>query len=81
MQQNINCWNWLSIKKLESVSPKHCNNLKAFIEYSNDMDNICEKIEEYNPNKKRKNIKCIEDLLYTKKLQSIQTQVLIISRK
>ena len=27
---------------------------KAFIEYSNIMDNIYKNIEEYNPNKKRK---------------------------
>ena len=26
----------------------------AFIECSNDMDDICKNIEEYNPNKKRK---------------------------
>ena len=26
--------------------------LKAFIEYSNDMDDIYKNIEEYNPNKK-----------------------------
>ena len=30
---------------------KHLNDLKAFIEYSNDMDNIKKDIEEYNPNK------------------------------
>ena len=33
---------------------KYRNDSKAFIEYSNDMDDICENIEEYNPNKKRK---------------------------
>ena len=31
---------------------KHLNDLKAFIEHSNDMDDIHENIEEYNPNKK-----------------------------
>ena len=30
------------------------NDSKAFIEYSNDMDDIYKNIEEYNPNKKRK---------------------------
>ena len=30
------------------------NDSKAFIEYSNDMDDIYKRIEEYNPNKKRK---------------------------
>ena len=30
----------------------HCNNLKGFVEYLNDMDDICKNIEEYNLNKK-----------------------------
>ena len=30
------------------------NNSKAFIEYPNDMDDVHENIEEYNPNKKWK---------------------------
>ena len=29
---------------------KHLNDSKAFIEYSNDMDDIYKNIEEYNPN-------------------------------
>ena len=29
------------------------NDLKAFIEFSNDLDNIYENFEEYNPNQKR----------------------------
>ena len=33
---------------------KAFNDLKAFIEYSNDMDRIYKNIEEKNPNKKRK---------------------------
>ena len=35
---------------------KHDNDLKAFIESSNNMDNIYKNIEEYNPNKKTRNI-------------------------
>ena len=31
---------------------KYFNDSKAFIEYSNDMDDIYKDIEEYNPNKK-----------------------------
>ena len=43
------------INKSKSVSLKHCNDSKAFTEYSNDMKNIYENIDEYNnPNKKRK---------------------------
>ena len=42
------------IKKHEDVGTKHFNDSKAFIEYSNDMDNIRKNIEDNNPNKKRK---------------------------
>ena len=50
MKQNIN----LYLKNQENVETKHFNKVKAFIEYSNDMDNVYKKIEEYNPYKKRK---------------------------
>ena len=33
------------IHKRESTGLKHCNDVKAFIEYSNDMDNIYINIE------------------------------------
>ena len=41
----------LLINKREGVGLKHCNDLKAFIEYSNTIDDIYENIEEYNLNK------------------------------
>ena len=44
------------INKRESTSLKYLNNSKAFIEYSNDMDDIYKNIEEYNLNKKTWNI-------------------------
>ena len=44
----------LLISKKESTSIKYFNNFKAFIEYSNDMDDIYKNIEEYDSNKKRK---------------------------
>ena len=44
----------LLINKRESTGLKHLNDSKAFIEYSNDMDDIYKNIEECNPNKKRK---------------------------
>ena len=40
------------IIKQESTGLKHFNYSKAFIEYSNDMDDIYKNIEENNPNKK-----------------------------
>ena len=36
---------------------------KAFIEYSNIMDNIYKNIEEYNPNKKRKISIVFDDMI------------------
>ena len=42
----------LLIYKREGTGLKYLNDLKAFIEYSNDMDDIYKDIEEYNPNKK-----------------------------
>ena len=42
------------INKRERVGLKQFHDSKAFIEYSNDMDDISKNIEEYNPNKKRK---------------------------
>ena len=47
-RQNIN----FSLKR-ENVWTRHFNDSKAFTEYSNDMDDIHENIEEYNPNKNR----------------------------
>ena len=42
------------INNQEMTGLKHFNVSKAFIEYSNDMNDIYKNIEEYNPNKKRK---------------------------
>ena len=43
------------IDKIESTGLKHFNDPKAFIEYSNDMQEVYENIEEYNVGKKRFN--------------------------
>ena len=42
------------IKKHEKVGLDHFKNLKAFMEYSNDMQDVYKNIEDYNPGKKRK---------------------------
>ena len=42
------------INKRESTGLKHFNDAKAFIEYSNDMQDVYENIGEYNLGKKRK---------------------------
>ena len=44
----------LLINRSENIGLKNLNDSKAFIEYSNDIDDIYKNVEEYNPNKKRK---------------------------
>ena len=44
------------IKKREDIRAKHFDDSKTFTEYSNDTDNIYQKTEECNPNKKRKKL-------------------------
>ena len=39
------------INKRESTELKHFNDPKAFIEYSNDMQDVYKNIEKYNPGK------------------------------
>ena len=53
----------LLINKRESTGSKHFNDSKAFIEYSNDMDDIYKNFEEYNPNKKRKTLIVFDDMI------------------
>ena len=51
------------IKKRESTGLKYLNDPKAFIEYSNDMDDIYKNIEDYNLNKKQKILIVFDDIL------------------
>ena len=51
------------INKRESTGLEHFNDLKAFIEYSNDIDDIHKNIEEYNANKKRKILIVFDDMI------------------
>ena len=75
----------LLINKRESTGLKYLNDSKAFIEYSNDMDDIYKNIEEYNPSKKQKILivfdDMIADLLSNKKLYLIVTELFIRGRK
>ena len=43
------------IKKREAAGIKYFNDLNAFIECSNTMDDVYDNIDDYNPNRKRKN--------------------------
>ena len=73
------------LNKRESTRLKYLNDSKAFIEYSNDMDDIYKNIEEYNPNKKRKILivfdDMIADMLSNKKRNQIVTELFIRERK
>ena len=51
------------INKREKVGLNHYNHRKAFIEYSNDMDDVYKEIEEYNPGKKRKILIVFDDMI------------------
>ena len=65
-------------------SSKQFNDSKGFIEYSNDMNDIYENIEEYNPNKKLKTLIFFDDMIdmvSNKKLNPIVTELFIRGRK
>ena len=49
------------INERESTGLKYLNDSKAFIEYSNDIDDIYKNIENYNPNKKQKILIVFDD--------------------
>ena len=61
------------------------NDFKPLIEYSHDMDNIYNNVEEYNPNKKRKIYivlgDMIVDMLSNKSLNPVVTELFIRCRK
>ena len=73
------------ISKRESTGLKHFNDHKAFIEYSNDMQDVYENIDEYNIDKERKILigfdDMIADMINNKKLNSIVTELFIRGRK
>ena len=51
------------IGKRENAGIKHLNDAKAFIEFSNAMDDVYEGIDDYNPNRKRKNLIVFDDII------------------
>ena len=73
------------MNKVESTWLKHLSHSKAFIEYSNDLDDIYKNIEECNPNKKRRILtvfdNIIADILNNKKINPIVTELFIRGRK
>ena len=73
------------IDKSEGVGINHFKDLKAFIEYSNDMRNVCKNIIHYNPDKENKILivfdDMIADMIQNKKLNSVVTELFIRGRK
>ena len=51
------------INKRESTGLNHFNDPKAFIEYSNDMQDVYKNIDEYNVDKERKILIIFDDMI------------------
>ena len=72
------------INKRESTGLKRFGDPKAFIEYSNDMQDVYKDINEYNEDKEHKLLKVfddmIADMINNKKLNSIVTDLFIRGR-
>ena len=77
--------NQFLINKRESTGLNLFNDLKAFIEYSNDMQDVYKNIDEYNVDKERKMLiffaDMIADVVNNKKLNSVVTELFIRGRK
>ena len=72
------------IKKREKVGLKHYDDPKAFIEYSNDTQDVYKIIEEYNLKKRKILIvfdDMIADIINNKKLNPVVTELFIRGRK
>ena len=71
--------------KREKVGLDHFDDPKAFMEYSNDMQDVYKNIEDYNPIKKRKVLivfdDMIADMINDKKLNPVVTELFIRGRK
>ena len=70
------------INKREGVGIDHFNDPKAFIEYSNDMQDVYKNIDEYNIDKEHEILivfdDMIADMINNKKLNSIVAELFII---
>ena len=73
------------VNKREKVGLNHFNDPQAFMEYSNDMEDVYKNIEDYNPMKKRKVLTVfddmIADMISNNKLNPIVTDLFIRGRK
>ena len=73
------------IKKRQDAGIKHLNDLNAFIESSNTMDNVYENIDDYNTNRERKVLivfdDMIADIMSSKKFQAVVKELFIRCRE
>ena len=73
------------INKREKARLDHFKDPKAFVEYSNDMQDVYKNIEDYNPGKKRKTLIVFDDMfadtINNKELNPVVTELLIRGRK
>ena len=73
------------INKREGVGINLFKDTKSFIEYSNDMHDVYKSIDDYNPDKENKILivfdDMIADMIHSKKLNSIVTELFIRERK
>ena len=73
------------IKKRKKIGLNHYDDPKAFMEYSNDMQDVKKNIEDYSPRKNRKVLivfdDMIADMINNKNLNSIVTELFIRGRK
>ena len=73
------------INKREKVGIDHFEDPRAFIEYSNDIQDVYKNIEDYKPGKKRKMFivfdDMIADMINNKKLNPVVTEVFTRGRK
>ena len=79
-------WNYqLLTKRREKVGVKNSENPKAFIDYSQTIDNVYENSEDYNPTKKRRVLIVFHDMIAdmesNKKIGLIVTDLFLERRK
>ena len=73
------------INKREQTGIKDLNDPKAFIEYSNDMDDVLDDINNYNKNRDKKVLIVFDDMIadieYNKKFKRIIKELFYRARK
>ena len=73
------------IKRCENAGIKHLNDLNAFIESSNTMDDVYKDNDDYNPSIKRNNLimfdDMVADIMTNKKFQAIIKEKFIRCKK